>query len=140
MPKTRRQTKSQQDTNESRRSVPLTERTIPGETLVMPVPMDVPSTSVVSVQTDREVGHAWGHPLHDLEGMSTQCSIEMSLINRKRMGDVLKLARDIIPTFDGTNMSVDMFVEHCRAAATTVNNEDMHLLIMLIKNSNWAGL
>ena len=46
----------------------------------------------------------------------------------------MKLARDIIPTFDGTNMSVNMFIEHCRAAAKSVDEADMYLLIMFIKN------
>ena len=94
-----------------------------------------PPTSVVSVQTDREVG-PWSDPPHDLTiraGTSTQ-SLPVSSGFTHRSRDVLKLARDIIPQFDGTNMSVNMFIEHCRVAATTVDDDDMHLLIMFIKN------
>lgn len=39
---------------------------------------------------------------------------------QRRSGEFLRLARDIIPQFDGGNMSVAMFIEHCRAAATGI--------------------
>ena len=32
------------------------------------------------------------------------------------------------------NMSVNMFVEHCRVTATSVDEADINLLVMLIKN------
>ena len=103
-------------------------------------PQPIASTSGVSVQTDGEVGH-WdhpGHPLHDLairEGSSIRSGlIENNSVQIRGVGNVLKLARDIIPTFDGTNMSVNMFIEHCRAAAKSVDEADMYLLIMFIKN------
>ena len=35
----------------------------------------------------------------------------------RKMGECLKLARDLIPEFDGANMSVAMFAGQCRAAA-----------------------
>ena len=46
---------------------------------------------------------------------------------------VSKIARDIIPSFDGKNMSVKMFVEHCRAAASMVGPLEMPYLTMLIR-------
>ena len=96
--------------------------------------------SGVSVQTDGEVGH-WDHPDHPLrdlairEGSSIRSGqIENNSVQIKRVGNVLKLAREIIPTFDGTKMSVNMFIEHCRAAAKSVDETDIYLLKMFIKN------
>lgn len=99
-------------------------------------PANSVSTSTASVQTDnRERG--WPNCFNDMQnhGSSNQSDISLneSAIRRKT-SDVLKLARDIIPNFDGTNMSVNMFIEHCRAAAASVEEQDMNLLIMLIKN------
>jgi hypothetical protein len=95
-------------------------------------------TSAASVQTDSEIGDQWGqNPVRDI-GIRTAIQAgpsSVTSLSRSKTGDVLKLARDIIPIFDGTNMSINMFTEHCRAAAASVEDEhDMQLLIMLIKN------
>ena len=46
---------------------------------------------------------------------------------------ISKIVRDIIPAFDGRNMSVKMFTEHCRAAISMVSPLDIPYLTMLIK-------
>ena len=43
------------------------------------------------------------------------------------------MARNIIPQFDGTNMSIIMFEEHCKLASTFVEPDELNYLIMLIK-------
>ena len=48
---------------------------------------------------------------------------------------ISKIVRDIIPAFDGRNMSVKMFTEHCRAAISMVSLSPLEIpyLTMLIK-------
>ena len=46
---------------------------------------------------------------------------------------ISKIVRDIIPSFDGKNMSVKMFTEHCRAAISMISPLEMPYLTMLIR-------
>ena len=137
MPRTRRQVSRRTNDNgvQDNLEIRAINNAVPVSTEIQLAP--IASTSAVSVQTDRELSH-WSHSLHYLGNRERSLGYlgqsSNSLINNKRVGDVLKLARDIIPSFDGMNMSVNMFIEHCRVAATSVDESDMHLLIMLVKN------
>lgn len=44
-----------------------------------------------------------------------------------------KLASTIIPEYDGENMPVSMFIEHCKAAAEAVEPHEIKYLILLIR-------
>ena len=46
---------------------------------------------------------------------------------------ISKLVREIIPKFDGKNMSVKMFNEHCRAAISLVNPSEIPYLTLMIR-------
>lgn len=56
-----------------------------------------------------------------------------SLAGTPDPGRVSKLVRDLIPLLNGRNMSVKMFVEHCRAAISIVTSWEMPYLTMLVK-------
>ena len=136
MPRTRNQRRNRTNNDENIQSLEP-QNALEVETLTaLPVATTASSTSAVSVQTDREVGQWVPFPQDPVaqEGSSVQSGVSSNMVLRRSAGDVLKLARDIIPSFDGTNMAVNMFVEHCRAAATSVDDTDMHLLLMMIKN------
>ena len=136
MPRTRNQRRNRANNDDNIQSLEP-QNALEVETLTaLPVATTASSTSAVSVQTNREVGQ-WGPFPHDpvaQEGSSVQSGISSNMVRGRSAGDVLKLARDIIPSFDGTNMAVNMFVEHCRAEATCVDDSDMHLLLMMTKN------
>ena len=52
----------------------------------------------------------------------------------KRMGEGFRFAKELIPDFDGTNMSVIMFIEQCKAAAALLETHEMPYLIILVRN------
>ena len=56
-----------------------------------------------------------------------------SLTGTPNPAKISKIARDIIPSFDGKNMLVKMSVEHCRVAASMVSPLEMPYLTMLIR-------
>ena len=52
----------------------------------------------------------------------------------KRMGEGFRFAKELIPEFDGTNMSVIMFIEQCKAAAALLEAHEMPYLLIIIRN------
>ena len=52
----------------------------------------------------------------------------------RKMGECLKLTRDLIPEFDGANTSVAMFAGQCRAAAALLEPHEIAYLAILIRN------
>lgn len=52
----------------------------------------------------------------------------------RKAGEWLKLAKDLIPEFDGSNMPVNMFAEQCRAAAALLEPHELAYLVIMIRN------
>ena len=52
----------------------------------------------------------------------------------KRMEEDFRFAKELIPEFDGTKMSVIMFIEQCKAATALLEAHEMPYLIIIIKN------
>ena len=52
----------------------------------------------------------------------------------RKIGEGLKFAKDLIPEFNGTNMSVSMFTEQCKAAAALLEPNEMIYLAILVRN------
>ena len=63
---------------------------------------------------------------------ATSESDEVSTLS-KRVSPGFKLASAIIPEYHGENMPVRIFIEHCRAAAETVESREIKYLILLIR-------
>ena len=58
---------------------------------------------------------------------STSVSIETEpVIKKAKLSEGIKMACDIIPQFDGTNMSIIIFEEHCKLAATFVEPNELN--------------
>ena len=52
----------------------------------------------------------------------------------KKMGEGFRFAKELIPEFDGTNMSVIMFIDQCKVAAALLEPHEMPYLTILIRN------
>ena len=53
---------------------------------------------------------------------------------RNMGGGSLKFAKDLIPEFNGLNMSVMMFIEQCNAAAALLEPHEIPYLVIIIRN------
>ena len=45
----------------------------------------------------------------------------------------LRFAKDMIPGFDGNNLSVTMFAQHCRTTARCISSDEIIFLITIIR-------
>lgn len=104
---------------------------------------EVPNTSVINQEnvTSNEVVVSVASRDNDSSIMSGISQVSnpsisgthsnMSGFNINRGG--LRFAKDMVPEFDGKNLSVTMFAQHCRIAARCVSPDEMIFLITIIR-------
>lgn len=56
-----------------------------------------------------------------------------SIAGTMNPSNIPKIVENIVPTFDGDNLSVKMFIDHCKAAVMMVHPQDLPCLTMLIR-------
>ena len=54
--------------------------------------------------------------------------------NGMRMGEGFRCAKELILKFDGTNMSVIMFIEQCQAVVAFLEAHEIPFLLIIIRN------
>lgn len=66
--------------------------------------------------------------------MSTTSNRSDSTFTKNLGNGLLKFAKELIPEFDGSNMSVNLFVEQCKTAANLLEPHEIPYLLILIRN------
>ena len=153
MPKARRQTRAARLRNKSQPSVSESLSNVGNEGVVRAtrgmsrISLETPSTSsantedrnvvpniVISSNDIDTVQNNWSElRRHETPVQKLQNQVsELFLGKTQNPEKISKVVRDPIPEFNGRNMSVRMFVRHCRAAKSMVLPQEIPYLTMLI--------
>ena len=153
MPKARRQTRAAKLRNKSQPITSENLQNIGNEGVVRVtrgmsrINLETPSTSSVNTEVrniapnivannndNHTVQNNWSElRRHETPVQMLQNQVsELSLRETRNPEKISKVVRDLIPEFNGRNMSVRMFVRHCRAAVSMVLPQEIPYLTMLI--------
>ena len=153
MPKVRRQTRAARLRNKSQPLVSRNLLNVDNEGVVWVtkgmrrISLETPSTSstntkvrnvVPNIVTNRNYIDAMQNNWSELRRHETPVQMlqnqvsELSLGETRNPENISKVVHDLIPEFNGRNISVRMFVRHCRAAVSMVLPQEIPYLTMLI--------